>query len=192
MERIYRSHEPVPGGYPIRGACLYGIAECLRSNHAVELLRAGDVTGFGELVTLSHDGDRATHLVDGNRVPLDKPLPDCELDRLARDVRSTDPAVRKQARLHRQPGGYDASCEDLDEMVDIALSVPGVLGAGLVGAGLGGCVVVLTRKENADAVTGAMAEQYYRPRKLPTMVQICPGVGGSGILDPGELPAESG
>ena len=183
LERIFRSHESVPGGYRIRQACLYGIAECLRSKRAIELLRSGDVEGFGELITLSHDGDRVTHLVDGKWVPLAKPLPDAELDRLADDVQSGDPARKRKARLHRQPGGYDASCPELDEIVDVALAVPGVLGAGLVGAGLGGSVVVLTRKARAEAVADALAEQYYKPRGLPATTQLCPGVGGSEILD---------
>ena len=185
LERIYRSHEAIPGGYRIRQACLYGIAECLRSDRAVELLRSGDVEGFGELIGLSHDGDRVTHLVGSRRVPLAKPLPDAELDRLAADARSAKLARREKARLYRQPGGYDASCQELDEMVDIALAVPGALGAGLVGAGLGGSIVVLARKDCAQAVIASMAEQYYRPRGLPAMAQLCPGVGGSGILDVG-------
>jgi galactokinase len=183
LERIYRSHEPVGGGYRIRQACLYGIAECLRSERAVELLQSGDVEGFAELITLSHDGDRVTHLVDGRREPLEKPLGEAALDRLIADVRSSDPARRERASLYRQPGGYDASCPELDEMVDIALSVPGLCGAGLVGAGLGGCVVVLRRKDQAEAIIAAMEERYYRPRGLPTKAQVCPGVGGSGVLD---------
>jgi len=183
LERIYRSHDPVPGGYRIRQVCLYGIAECLRSERAIELLRSGDVRGFAELMTISHDGDRVTHVVAGRRAPLRKSLGDSELDRLADDAQSDDPARREAARLFRQPGGYDASCPELDEMVDIALAVPGVLGAGLVGAGLGGCVVALAEKARAGAVADAMAKHYYRPRKLPVMVQVCPGVGGSEILD---------
>lgn len=183
LERIFRSHDPVAGGYRVRRACLYGIAECLRSERSTELLRSGDVEGFGELITISHNGDRMTHLLDGRRVPLAKLLPDAELDRLSADVRSGDPARRDKARLHRQPGGYDASCEELDEIVDIALAVPGVLGAGLVGAGLGGCVVALTRKDSSDALIAAVTEQYYRPRGLSPSVQLCPGVGGSGILE---------
>jgi galactokinase len=182
LERIFRSHEPLPGGYRVRQACLYGIAEILRSERSVELLRAGDVEGFGELMTLSHDGDRITRLAGGKRVPLEKPLPDSELDRLTADVRGEDLARRDPARLHRQPGGYDASCEQLDEMVDIAKAVPGVLGACLVGAGLGGSIVVLTRRDRADAVLAAMTDCYYRPRGLPPTMQLCPGVGGSGVL----------
>ncbi|MFW6108060.1 MAG: hypothetical protein ACOC70_02550, partial [bacterium] len=186
--RIYRSHDPLPDGYHIRQVCLYGIAECLRSEHAVELLRAGDVAGFGELITLSHDGDRVTELVDGRRVPVEKPLPDEELDRLTADVRGDAPGRRAPARLYRQPGGYDASCEELDTMVDIALGVEGVLGAGLVGAGLGGSIVALVEREQVDRLVAAVEAGYWRPRGLPTGAQVCPGVGGSGILD---VPCES-
>lgn len=182
LERIYRSHEPLPEGYRIRQVCLYGIAECLRSERSVELLREGDIAGFGKLITLSHEGDRMTHVVDGRRVPLDKPLPDAELDRLIADVRGPDPARREAARLYRQPGGYDASCEELDIMVDLALGVDGVLGAALVGAGLGGCIVALTERNRADDVIAAVEAGYWRPRGLPAIAEVCPGVGGSGIL----------
>ncbi len=185
LERIYRTHEPVPDGYRVRAACLYGIAECLRSERALELLPAGDVEGFGELITISHDGDRITRMVDGVRCPLTKPLPDAELDRLAADVRSTDPARRRKARIYRQPGGYDASCPELDEIVDIVLDVPGVLGAGLVGAGLGGSVAVMGKKDRTDADIATVEEHYYRPRSLPVTTQICTGVGGSGVFKRG-------
>ena len=183
LARIFRSHEQVDGGYRVRQVCLYGIAECLRSERCVELLRSGDVAGFGELISLSHDGDRITHLVDGRRVPLEKPLSDADLDALTESVRSEDPERREAARLYRRPGGYDASCEELDFMVDVAKQVPGVLGAGLVGAGLGGCIVALAEKDAADQVIAAIEEHYCRPRGLPIVAQVCPGVGGSGILD---------
>jgi N-acetylgalactosamine kinase len=181
LERIFRSHKPIPGGYRVRQVCLYGIAECRRSEKAVELLHDGDVAGFGELISLSHDGDRITHLVDRERVPLEKPLPDAELDRLAAAVRSGDGS----ARLFRQPGGYDASCEELDAMVDTVKPIAGVVGAGLVGAGLGGCIVVLAHKDAADDVIAAIEKHYCRPRSLPIVAQVCPGVGGSQIIDLG-------
>jgi hypothetical protein len=134
-------------------------------------------------MSLSHDGDRVTTLVDGRREPLAKPLPDAELARLAADVRSTDPARREAARLYNQPGGYDASCEELDIMVDAARAVPGVYGACLVGAGLGGCIVALAEKDAADDVIAAVEAAYYRPRGREPVAQVCPGVGGSAVLD---------
>ena len=189
LDRIYRTHEAIPEGYRIRGVCLYGLAECARSELAPALLRSGDVESFAELITLSHDGDRVTHLTDGERIPLEKPLSDSRLDTLTADTRSSDRARRENARLFRQPGAYDVSCAELDEMVDVAMTVSGVLAAGLVGAGLGGCIAALVHKDHKDqkgqpdAITTAMEEQYYKPHGLPTMVQQCVGVGGSGVLD---------
>jgi N-acetylgalactosamine kinase len=179
LERIFRSHKPVPGGYRVRQVCVYGMAECRRSEKAVEMLRGGDVAGFGELINLSHDGDRITHVVNGERLPLEKPLPDAALDRLTSAVRAGD----ESARLFRQPGGYDASCEELDIMVDTVKPLDGVVGAGLVGAGLGGCIVALAHKDAADDVIAAIEKHYCRPRSLPIVAQVCPGVGGSQIID---------
>ena len=44
---------------------------------------------------------------------------------------------------------YEVSCPELDELVEIARSVPGVLGSRMTGGGFGGCTVTLVR---ADAV----------------------------------------
>jgi galactokinase len=185
LERIFRSHAPPAEGYRLRQVCLYGIAECLRSERAVELLQSGDATGFGELITISHDGDRVSRRTPGgDRAPLAKPLGDADLDRLTAQVRSDDPGTREEARLHRQPGGYDVSCPELDEMVDIAVEVPGVLGAGLVGAGLGGCMVALARDRSAQRVVAELEERYYRPRNLAVTAQVCEGVGGACVLQP--------
>lgn len=186
LERVWRTHRPAEGGYRVRGVCLYGIAECLRSERAVELLRAGDAAGFGEMITISHHGDRVTRRgAGGGREPLAKPLPDAELDRLTAEARGSRPDRRERARLWRQPGGYDASCPELDELTDIVLDVPGVLGAGLVGAGLGGCIVALARRERAGAVLAAAEEHYYRPRGLPADARVCPGIDGSGVFPAG-------
>ena len=57
-----------------------------------------------------------------------------------------------------QSGGYRCSTEELDELVDIARKAPGVAGACLTGAGLGGCILVLVRKENVEII---MASKTY-------------------------------
>lgn len=41
-------------------------------------------------------------------------------------------------------------------MVDIALATPGVLGAQLCGAGLGGCMMVLAQEEATESVIELM------------------------------------
>jgi len=183
LERLYGSHVDPPGGYLVRQVCLFGVAECQRGAMAVDRLRVGDVEGFGELMNLSHEGDRVTHIVDGQRVPQAYSLPDQRLQGLISDWRSGGPARREAARLYRQPGGYRVSCPKGDELVDIALNVEGVVGARLVGAGLGGCVAVLVRHDRVEGLVHAVRSRYYEPRGLAPAIEVCAPIEGSGLLD---------
>ena len=178
ISRVFRSHEEPAGGYPIRQVCLYGIAECLRADMVSPCLAVGDVRRFGELMNISHNGDRVTKLVAGQRVPTDNTYPDERLDALIRDHESGDPARAESARLWRQGGGYNVSVPEVDTLVDIALATPGITGAGLVGAGMGGCIVAVVEAPQAQNVIDNMAEQYYRPRNLPVAAELITPVGG--------------
>ena len=182
IRRVFRSHDEPAQGYKIRQICLYGITECIRSDMVPQLLEAEDMVSFGELMNASHDGDRVTILVDGQRVPGDYSYPDEKLDAFIADLESGVPDRVEQAKLWRQPGGYDVSVPEMDMLVDIALAIPGVVGAGLIGAGMGGSVAVVVEKEYAQEVVDSMAEQYYRPRGLPTKAEIVIPVEGAGIL----------
>ncbi|UCG56321.1 MAG: hypothetical protein JSU70_15830 [Phycisphaerales bacterium] len=183
IQHIFRSHEQPEQGYPIRQVCLYGITECIRAEMAPKCLQAGDIKTFGELVSISHDGDRATKLVGGERVRGDNSYPDARIDALISDLKSGDERRVSRARLWRQGGGYNVSLPELDILVDIALANPGVIGAGLVGAGMGGCIVAVVESEHAHAVIENMAEQYYCPRNLPAAAEIIVPVGGLCALD---------
>jgi len=68
-------------------------------------------------------------------------------------------------------------------LVDIALASPGVLGAGLVGAGMGGSIVALVEDKHARRLIENMAEQYYRPRNLSVGAEIIAPVGGLCTMD---------
>jgi len=184
LERIFSTHNEPAGGYKVRQVCLYGIAECLRSELGPELLVSGDIDGFGRLMTISHDGDRVTRLANGRRVPFSTDTSDAALDRLIADLESGDTERAEGARLYRQPGGYECSCEELDELVDIALSTPGVVGAQLVGAGLGGSVVVLVAQTETENLLANLAAQYYRPRDLRIAIEVCQPVAGASVLTP--------
>jgi len=183
VRHIFRSHAEPGEGYKIRQVCMYGITECIRADMAADRLKAGDVKGFGELINISHDADRVTRVVDGERVPTDNSYPDARMDALIADAESGDPARVERARLWRQPGGYDVSVPEIDILVDIALDAPGVIGAGLVGAGLGGSMIALVEEAHADELVERMAEDYYRPRDLPVKAEIVAPVGGAGVMD---------
>ena len=183
VEHVFGSHAEPADGYRVRQVCLYGVSECLRSEMAAELLRKGDVRGFGELINISHEGDRVTRLEEGHRAPNDNSFPDAETDSLIADLESCDTARQEGARLWRQPGGYDVSTEELDVLVDIARGSRGVVGAGLVGAGLGGSVVALVEEEHAHGLMQRFADDYYGPRGLPQAAQIVRPVGGAGVIE---------
>jgi galactokinase len=55
---------------------------------------------------------------------------------------------------------YEVSCEELDFLVDAALSVEGVLGARMTGGGFGGCTVSMMRTEAAPAFRQQIAQAY--------------------------------
>jgi len=183
IHRVFRSHAEPKEGYPIRQVCLYGITECIRAEMALKCLRAGDVKTFGELINISHDGDRVTRLIDGRRVPTDNSYPDERIEALISDLESGDPGRMSRAELWRQGGGYNVSLPEIDTLVDIALATEGVVGAGLVGAGMGGCIVAIVESEHARRLIQNMAEQYYLPRKLPVKAEIITPVGGLCAMD---------
>jgi len=55
---------------------------------------------------------------------------------------------------------YEVSCRELDLLVEIALSVEGVLGARLTGAGFGGCTVNLLEENAKDRFEETVKKKY--------------------------------
>ena len=138
---------------------------------------------FGELINISHDGDRVTKLVDGRRVHTNNSYPDERIDALINDLQSGDAERTSRAELWRQGGGYNVSLPELDTLVDITLETKGVVGAGLVGAGMGGCIVAIVEEKHARQLIENMAEKYYQPRNLPVKAEIITPVGGLCSMD---------
>jgi len=183
VRRVFRSHNEPEQGYKIRQVCLYGIAECIRADMVPDCLRKGDVKSFGELISFSHDGDRVSKLVDGERVQTDNSYPDKRIDALIGDLESGDLQRVNRARLWRQGGGYNVSVPELDMLVDIALATPGVVGAGLVGAGMGGSIVIVVKDDCTQQVIDNLAEYYYRPRNKEVSAEVVTPVGGLSTID---------
>jgi galactokinase len=75
---------------------------------------------------------------------------------------------------------YEVSSPELDAMVDIAVSVPGVIAARMTGAGFGGCTVNLVRPAAVDALTEAALARYPARTGLTPMilpVRVASGAG---------------
>ena len=47
---------------------------------------------------------------------------------------------------------YEVSCDELDQLVELAMSVDGVYGSRMTGGGFGGCTVTLVQRNAVDAL----------------------------------------
>jgi galactokinase len=154
LQRQFATHDEPGYEYPVRLVIIYGLAECRRGRMLKEVLNQNRVDIYGQLMNISHDGDR---------VFLGAPRFDPTKD------------------LHLQPGEYGCSIPEIDEMVDIALET-GAIGAQISGAGMGGSMMALTKEENVKAVIQAMHERYYTPHGFEDNVIIATAIQGACIL----------
>ena len=183
LDTLFSTHEPPPDGlYPIRGAVLFGLAECERSRLYADYLKRGDIEEIGRLMNVSHDGDRVAVSDGSGQRPFLAPTTNAHLLNLMEDLESGDPERVVRAQLQWQPGSYHCSLPEIDAMVDIALRTDGVVGAQLAGAGLGGCMMVLTRRDAIGSLIDALAERYYGPAGIPPAVLVCRPIAGAGVL----------
>ncbi len=176
-EVVFAKHDPNQK-YRLRDVLMFGIAECQRSKMFKDLLAAGDMETVGRFMCISHDGDRVMSFASGRPRIWQYTYDDTRLEELARRAASEDARVRERAQLRWQPGAYRCSCWEIDEMVDYALQVEGIVGAQLSGAGIGGCMMVLVREDAADRVREELTRRYYEPRELEPEVEVCQPIAG--------------
>ncbi|MFH4973937.1 hypothetical protein AB6A40_000646 [Gnathostoma spinigerum] len=69
---------------------------------------------------------------------------------------------------------YRVSCAELDELVNLALSVDGVYGSRMTGGGFGGCTITLLRKSKVDEVKTTIKSKY---SGKPTFYECRPVAG---------------
>ncbi|HOX39102.1 MAG TPA: galactokinase family protein [Candidatus Brocadiia bacterium] len=182
VERIFSSHAE-PDAYWVRSVLAYGVGETARSAVFADLLQAGDVGRIGSFMRVSHDGDRVSRTDEGGRrAPYAWQVTDSALESRIQDLRSEAVERVNAAQLWMMPGGYACSTPEIDGMVDAALGVEGVIGAQLAGAGLGGCIMVLTDKDKTDLLMRALTERYYEPAGLEPAMTVCVPVEGSGLI----------
>lgn len=169
--------------YPIRGVMLFGISECARAREAANCLENNDMLALGELMRISHDGERCFRVTDKlHATPWEADISDGYLRQRIEDVRSEDPERRRQAQLHLQYGAYRCSTQDIDAIVDIALRTPGVEGAQIAGAGLGGCAMVLVEAAAVSELKHRLDRLFYTPKHLPSGVIECIPAAGSCVV----------
>ena len=74
---------------------------------------------------------------------------------------------------------YEVSCDELDVMVKLARTVPGVFGARMMGGGFGGCTINLVASEGVGEFKRTVAEGYQEATGLAPEIYICNAADGA-------------
>ena len=135
----------------MRGA----VAVLRRSDPSVTSLR--DATP--DLLTRRRDAlseveyARAEHVVTENVRVLETiaALEAGDLDAVGRTFAASHASLRDR---------FEVSSPELDAMVEIAISVPGVVAARMTGAGFGGCTINLVRPDAVEALRATVERDY--------------------------------
>ena len=184
LDIFFSQHRPPSDGlYPIRGVVLFGLAEMERAKLFADAMKKRRIEFIGQLMNASHDGDRVSTLDPGGK-PLEywAPTSNDYLLGLIEDLESGDLERVDRAQLYWQPGSYHCSLSEIDRMVEISLATEGVVGAQLAGAGLGGCMMVLTHHKAIPKLIQNLTEKYYIHRDHPPATLVCRPVAGSDVL----------
>jgi galactokinase len=116
---------------------------------------------------------RASHIVaeDGRVLEAERALAAGDLDEVGRLFAASHASLRDL---------YEVSSPELDALVEIAGTVPGVIGSRLTGAGFGGSTINLVRANSVEHLREAVERDYPRRTGLRPMVLEVDAVDGAG------------
>lgn len=77
---------------------------------------------------------------------------------------------------------YEVSCPELDTLVEVARSLPGVLGSRLTGAGFGGCTVTLLRKDCLETFLCELPAAYERAHGRAAEIYVSDAADGARVV----------
>jgi galactokinase len=119
---------------------------------------------------------RCEHVVqeDGRVLATVAALRDGDLEALGRLFAASHASLRDL---------FEVSSAELDAMVEIAVSVPGVVASRMTGAGFGGCTVSLVEHGAEEALRDAVLTRYRRRTGLEPSVYVVDTVDGAGPLN---------
>ena len=167
LDRMFLTHEAPAEGYAVRGVVMFGLSEMARAQRCLGLLKKNDARSLGQLMTASHNGDRVSRPASGSKGH--------KAPKGVEDQQLADWGGKKAgpADLASFSGDYGCSLPAIDRIVDFAQELPGVEGAQLAGAGLGGCVMVLVRKPHTAGLLKALADQGIRGEVFRPIAGAC-------------------
>ncbi len=168
-------HELASGEYNRRRAdCEAGVKvlhSLLPYVHSLRDVRIADLEKFGHaLPPVVYR--RCRHVVTENQRVLAavNALQSQDADRFGRLLYRSHASLRDD---------YEVSCRELDLLVDLASSHPGVYGARMTGGGFGGCTVNLVHSDYADAFGSEIAHAYAQTIGVSPEIYLCEPAQGA-------------
>ncbi len=79
--------------------------------------------------------------------------------------------INKSKNLSEHSGYYGASTSANDELQSLALSLKGVYGSSISGAGLGGNNIILIKASETDNIIQTLVQKYYAPKGLESKLK---------------------
>ena len=76
-------------------------------------------------------------------------------------------------------GDFASSCEEIDFLVDSAVTLPGCFGARITGGGFGGCTVNLVKEDAAHNFVEQLEEAYRERFQVAAQSYTCAAVDGA-------------
>lgn len=74
---------------------------------------------------------------------------------------------------------FQASCPEVDKLVEIAHTLPGCIGARITGGGFGGCTVNVVEADQAESFAEQLKQKYLDATGIKSDVFICKAVDGA-------------
>jgi galactokinase len=168
-------HELAAGEYNHRRSqCEMGVASLRK--HRSEIIALRDVT-FPELEEYKNEFSetvyrRCRHVISENARVLAaaEALQAHDLSRFGRLMNDSHRSLRDD---------YEVSCRELDLLVELALSLDGVYGARMTGAGFGGCTVNLVDSDAVIDFEQRIKEAYEKATGIVPEVYVCSPAPGA-------------
>jgi galactokinase len=168
-------HELASGEYNLRRAdCEEGVR--LLQSHlpgigALRDVRVADLEAWKEVLP-ARVYRRCRHIVTENHRVLEaaKALQSNDGSRFGELMYQSHASLRDD---------FQVSCKELDLLVDIASSIPGVYGARMTGGGFGGCTVNLVRADASTSFQEHLAQAYRDATDIIPGIYVCEPAQGA-------------
>jgi galactokinase len=168
-------HEHAGGQYNVRRAEVEEGTRILHRDHP-SILALRDATEAQLLESRQHMPEnvfrRCRHIITEND----------RVQRAAAALDRSDLAAfgALMAEAHRSiREDFEASCSELDTLVEIASGLPGCYGARMTGGGFGGCTINLVDERNAEKFRADMQSQYRAATGIAADIYLCRASAGA-------------